>query len=747
MESLESEMNLQQYWLILKRRRWPILFVFIFVFSATTLVGLLKKPVYLGEGDILVKRPNYTPSLTTTEQEQVPRDFQPIDEGNSALNTEKEIITSVPMIYTTSLTSNERLSREFEPIDEKNSSPLNTEKEIITSTPMIKKTIKALDLRNEKGILLRPQQLLNNLTVQQVSNADILSISYQHTDPERAASVVNTLIDVYLKRHIVTNQLEAKNAREFLEKQLPQAKAKVEEKEMALRKFKEENGLFTQIENQADSAEAIISDLDQKIIQIRSEYADINHQIATLRNNLNNNSQEPVDITSLNQSFFNGNSDQSSDERQLLEQLQQLESELAIQRTRLTQANPMLASLETEVEAIKKQLLGKLEAKRKNLANQLATLSQEKSSYKQQLSSLPSLDQQQQKLERQLEVAQSQYSKILEDIDQFRFEENRTIGNVEVLSPAPVPEKPVAPRKSLFLVAGLLLASLLSVATALILETKDKSIRTIDNAKALMQVPLLGVIPMIGKSKKAILLPDDLDDSNRAIVAKNDNFIRFSEAYQKLLNNLRLRLSKSDHKIKVMAVTSSIAQEGKSTVSANLALTMARQGKKVLLVDADLLCPKQHEIHNLSNQVGLTNILVGKIQYQAAIQKLTNNLDVLTAGEESPDPIALLDSQTMTSLIEQFSIKFKAAYDYVIIDSPPLTASSDALVLGKIADGILLVVRPRLIDAVGMNIAKELLQESQQNVLGLVFNGIVPDDEPHQYYTNTYYRTVLSRTT
>lgn len=694
-KTLDSEFNLEQYWLILKRRRLPVLLVFLLVFSATTLVGFFKKPVYLGEGDILVKRPNYSPSLITTEES----------------------------------------STNFQPVDEKNSSPLNTEKEIIASVPMIEKTIQKLDLRDQQGTLLKPKQVEEKLTVQQVTNADILRVSYQDIDPERAASVVNTLINFYLERHIVTNQVEAKNARKFLESQLPDAKAKVEAAEIALRKFKEENELLTQIEQQANSAEAILGDIDAKIIQIRSEYADINHQIKALRNNLNNNSQEPIAITSLNQSFWNNTSNQSADEQQLLGQLQQLESELAIQRTNFTEAHPRIPLLEAQVEAIKKQLLGKLEAKRQNLANQLSTISQEKSSYKQQLSSLPGLQQKQERLERQLETAQAQYSKILEDIDQFKFEENQTIGYVEMMSPAVVPENPIAPRKSLFVVSGLLLASLLAATTAVFLEAKDKSIKTIDNAKALFRVPLLGVIPMMGKSVTARLLPESLDNAHQAIVTKNDNFIRFSEAYQMLLTNLRL--SKSAHQSKVMVVTSSVAQEGKSTVSANLALTMARRGKKVLLVDADLICPQQHEIHNLSNQVGLTNILVGAIQYQAAIKPLTNHLDVLTSGIEYPDPIALLDSQKMTSLVQQFATH----YDYVIIDSPPLTTSTDALILGKIADGILLVVQPRLIDIAGINIVKELLQESQQNVLGIVVNGVIPDNEPHEYYTNMYYRT------
>jgi capsular exopolysaccharide synthesis family protein len=157
---------------------------------------------------------------------------------------------------------------------------------------------------------------------------------------------------------------------------------------------------------------------------------------------------------------------------------------------------------------------------------------------------------------------------------------------------------------------------------------------------------------------------------------------------------------------------------------------MAQIGQKVLLVDADLHRPQQHQVSNLSNQVGLSNVLVGEIEYQAAIKHVMNNLDVLTAGTAPPNPIALLDSQAMTSLVEQFS----ADYDFVMIDTPPLMAASEALVLGKMADGVVLVVRPGLVDSVGVRIAKERLEQSEQNVLGIVVNGIIPDNEPHKHY-------------
>lgn len=699
MQSLESSLDLEQYWLILKRRRVPALVVFVLVFAATTLTALLKKPIYLAEGNLLIKKLSSTPVLTQ------------VGEGVGQL----------------------------QPLNEVRSSPLDTEAEILLSVPMIKKTIATLDLTDKKGKPLTQEQFLQKLKVSQLKAADLLQVSYQDSDPKKAAAVVNTLMNFYLENNILTNRAEAKSARDFLEQQLPQAQARVNKEEMALRKFKEENKLVTQVEQQANSAEAIITDLEQKIIQIRSEYADVNNHIAALRNNLNANSNEAVAITSLNQSFLKqSSSNQSSEEEALLARLEELESELAIKRTRFTATNPMLVRLETEVQAIKNQLLGKLEAKRKNLANQIATLSQEQSAYKQRLMILPALEQKQRELERQLQAAQSSYSKLLENLGAVRLAENQKVANAYIISPPLVPEKPVAPRKSLSLLTGFFLGSLTSLATVWLLEIRDKSIKTVEEARALLGFPLLGVIPLIGKSVQASLPPGDLEYSNRAIVVRDYPFVPFSESYQMLQTNLKFL--RSDNTIKVIVITSSIPQEGKSTVTANLALSMAQRGQKVLLVDADLHRPQQHQVSNLSNQVGLSNVLVGEIEYQAAIKQVTNNLDVLTAGVAPPNPIALLDSQAMTSLVEQFS----ADYDFVIIDTPPLMAASEALVLGKMADGVVLVVRPGLVDSVGVNLAKERLEQSDQNVLGIVVNGVISANEPHSYYYSLekYYQAI-----
>jgi capsular exopolysaccharide synthesis family protein len=199
-----------------------------------------------------------------------------------------------------------------------------------------------------------------------------------------------------------------------------------------------------------------------------------------------------------------------------------------------------------------------------------------------------------------------------------------------------------------------------------------------------------------------------------------------------------LKFLSSDKEIKAIVVTSSVPKEGKSEVSANLAATMAQVGRRVLLIDADMRHPSQHHIWELTNAVGLSNILVGEAEFTTAVQEVMPRLDVLSSGVIPPNPVALLDSKRMASLIETFSKN----YDFVIVDTPPLLGIADAPILGKMADGILLVVRPRVVDSPNAKAAKEFLTRTGQNVLGLVANDVIIKNEPDSYfyYTKEQYK-------
>jgi capsular exopolysaccharide synthesis family protein len=264
-----------------------------------------------------------------------------------------------------------------------------------------------------------------------------------------------------------------------------------------------------------------------------------------------------------------------------------------------------------------------------------------------------------------------------------------------------------------------------------LLDLIDKSLKTVKEAKELFGATLLGVIPAFGKSVKTRRPLRGLEGIVTRIVARDMPHSPVSQAYQMLQANLKF-LS-SDKQLKAIVVTSSVPKEGKSKVSANLAASMAQVGRRVLLVDADMRHPSQHHLWELTNSVGLSNVLVGEADFNIVVQEVMPGLDVLPTGVIPPNPVALLDSKRMASLMETFSKN----YDFVIVDTPPLAGIADAPILGKMADGILLVVRPGVVDATSAKAAKEFLSRSGQNVLGLVANGVIIKNEPDSYFYYT----------
>jgi capsular exopolysaccharide synthesis family protein len=707
-ETTESSIGFQRYWLILKRHWLPAAAVFGSVFALTVISLLFQKSVYEAQGKLLFKKASPTPSLTGVGKEM----------------------------------------GELSTLQDQNN-PVDTEAEVIRSGPIIQKAINRLELKDKSGKTLKTEQFLKKLEVKDIKKTDVLEVSYQDTDPQKAAAVVNTVMATYLENNLLSNRTEVVAAREFVQKQLPQAEASLRQAELALRQFKENNKVVA-LDEEAKSAVGTLADLQKQMTATETGLADAKAQSELLKKQLGRNLPSARAVTSVSQ--FPAVQD-------VVKEIQQIDSQLAVERSRFREDFPTVvglkrkkASLEQLLQQRLKQILGnqkqiapanlqnsgfdqkltedfvRAEARRLGLSSQRTALSEVQTAYKQRLNMLPKLEQKQRQLERQLQTSQSTYLLLLQKLQEIRIAENQNTGNARVIAAAIVPDRPVAPRKALYLVTGVLLGGILAVATALVLEITDKSIKTVDDAKKVFGFTLLGAIPALKKSDKVSLRRGDLERATPEIIVRDSPRSPFSQAYRMLQANLKFL--NSDREVKKIVVTSSVPKEGKSTVSANLAVAMAQMERKVLLIDADMHRPLQQEIWELPNHLGLSNILVGQTEPRTAIKKITANLHVLTSGVIPPNPMALLDSKRMASLVEVFS----ANYDYVIIDTPAVNVAADAAILGKMTDGILLVVRPSVVDTASATRAKEFLEQSGQHILGQVINGFVLDREPYSYY-------------
>lgn len=707
MQSTEY-IDFRQYWFAIRRRWISATAVFGFVVLLTSLNMLSQKPVYEAKGKLLIKKTDSITSAITGE--------------NSA---EKEL-SSVGS----------------------KSDPLSTEVELIRSAPIVRKTIATLKLK------IKPNEFLDHLKVQEIGGTDILEISYRSRDPKVAAIAVNQVMNLYLQNSVLANRNEAAADREFIVKQLPKTQANVHQAEVTLRRFEEQNNVVD-LEKESESAVEIIANLENQVSLAQAKLADAESQSQVLRDKLGMNSQEAIAASSLSQ---------SPGVQRALEEFQKVENELAIAQARFQESHPMVIELKSkqaflenllkgrvedvlgvqnqniaensQIEALEQQITGNLvnlEAGRLGYASQVSALSNALNTYKQRINVLPELKQRKGELEREVEAAQATYKTLLRRLEEIRVEENRAVGNARMVEDAQIPEAPVASNKARNLALGNLLGILLAIGTALILDSLDTSIKTAKEARAVFGYILLGLIPVFGKSEKTTSRSGDTEQVAPKIVVRDTPRSPVSEAYRMLQANLGF-LS-SDKELKVIVVTSSVPQEGKSTLCANLAVAIAQSERRVLLVDADMRQPSQHKIWNLLNQAGLSNVLVGKAELRTVIKKVMVNLHILTAGVTPPNPMTILKSQRMASLIEIFS----SNYDFVIIDTPSLNIAADAPILGKMADGILLVVRPGVVDSASAAAAQEFLEQSGQNVLGMVVNGVMSNNKPYSYYSKEYY--------
>ncbi|MEL6786650.1 MAG: polysaccharide biosynthesis tyrosine autokinase, partial [Cyanobacteria bacterium J06607_15] len=417
---------------------------------------------------------------------------------------------------------------------------------------------------------------------------------------------------------------------------------------------------------------------------------------------------------------------------ELQEQVNSLEKLLGEQTISIggEQAKDIVNNIKTgEIQQQLTSELIQLEANNFGLRQQIASLTEIEAGRRNKIRRVPELEQKLRQLNRELDSFESTYEVLWQQLQTVRIAESQDPGNVRVISNAVVPSNPISSRAVGYLASGSL-ALLAAAGVIYLLEISDKSIKTIEEAKQLYGYAWLGTIPGTDKIKILNLSESKQDQTIPKIVVRDYPALPLSESYRMLQSNIKFL--NSGQSVNSIVVTSSGAQEGKSTVSANLAASMAQVGNKVLLVDANLHHPMQHHIWNTHNDNGLSNVIAEQLDPRIIMEEVLPNLDLITSGTMIPASANLLDSQRMRMLMDYWS----EIYDYVIFDTPSLDLTADAPIMGRIADGVLLVVKPGSVDRSQASFTKEILDQSGLNMLGIVFNGAASQFESRSYATS-----------
>ncbi len=577
---------------------------------------------------------------------------------------------------------------------------------------------------------------------------DVVRVSFESVEPHLAQGVVNQLMRLFLERNIKNNRASSSAARQFITEQLPQVRQSVLTASDAITRFQEANGLISFDASQANADQAF-AQLESSLVEVNSELAGVQQQYNDLK--------QKLEISSSDQALRSSDVSQSPAVQQAIAALREVTGELQQVQGTLSDNHPLVMDLksrqreleaqvsalgvspaqlqsttnEAELGTTRQDLTGKLlelELTQKGLMERRQVLMNKRREYDGDIDRLPRIQNQYRELQRQLQAAELTYDTLLKRLQEIKVTENQTTPSVEIIEPAPVPAVPVLPNRTSELFRGAIAALLLSYGAAYFLDLLDRKVKTVSDIRNVYPVPVLGIIPE-NKDKQ-------VGENVKFLPMQTAPQSALAEAYRMLQANLKFL--QSDHTLKVIAISSAIAAEGKSTSAANLALALA-EGNRVLLIDADLRRSTQHQIWEVMNRFGLSNALTElELSFEsilASTQIIHKQLMLLPAGVTPPNPLTLLESNRM----EQFLQCAKQSFDYVIVDLPPISVAADALFVSKMADGLLLVARPEKLDKNSAKHCLDTIQQAQVNLLGTLANGVIIKNEPNNYYYSNYY--------
>jgi len=588
-------------------------------------------------------------------------------------------------------------------------------------------------------------------TVGPVKGANIIRISTRNTSPVLAARIANELANQYLRQNLAYARGEARSAREFIEEQLAVAADTLRDAEQKLKEYKEKTKLILLDEDAKESIQTLAkfeADLEEAKMARRED----ERRLSLLRSQLTGEG-----------AFAKYKSVAASptvSSNPVVARLKSRLSDLEIRRAQLlkeyTELHPDVVEAENEIETVKEELAkstrqvletgpsatdlvyqsivsGIIEAETQMsaLGARISALGEVIESYSARLEDLPQKEITLARLTRRKEVGEKVYTMLLTKLEEARISEAMKVGNIRIVDNAVAPERPILPKKKRTTMLGALGGLIIGIGLALFLEYLDTSLKTGEEIEKDLKLSFLGSIPSVRGEKRAASR-DGGGPLASLLITHFEPRSLIAEAYRTVRTNLQY--VQFDRRCRTVLFTSPLPEEGKSTSLANISITLSQLGLKTLIVDSDLRRPVQHSMFGVERSPGLTGLLMNEAGLDRVIVRTEHeNLFLLPAGPIPPNPSELLGSERMTRLLDELSKRF----EYVLFDSPPVLAVTDAAVLSGKADGVVLVVRSEKTDRRAAAQAARLLKNARARLLGAILNDVKTGN--YSYHYRSYY--------
>ncbi|MBN2417659.1 polysaccharide biosynthesis tyrosine autokinase [bacterium] len=602
----------------------------------------------------------------------------------------------------------------------------------------LKFSLKPTAFENQRTILFRINNFrgtVSSLRAREEVNfnrlGDVMSISLEDKDPMIASQTVNLLADIFIKQSKELSQDQMQERLDFLNERARVSRLELEKIEEQLKSFNFDHPLGL-----TDETKSAVDAL--KILELDSSRIDFQKKELQQFLNKFDSQNLNVNIDDLGHYIFRqiaaleafaDDSEMDMAKSQLNDYDRQKTS---LQRERgLPDSNEDVIEISTKISDVEMMILTLAQSKLGDLNDELRNIRQQMREKQAILNRLPSEQVKMYNLDRQWRVKQQIYSKNFELLNEAELAAAVGSDNGRIIDEAvPVPYPVSASKKKKGAIGGGV-ALIIGLMSVLVSEALDKRIKTRTDIKRYLQLPILGVIPKVKFDDYELQDSEKAKSVSSQIVTHDYSPTPIGEAYRSLRTSILF--NKSIGEIKTLAIGSVAPGEGKSFTAANLGITLAQQKSKTLLVDADLRRGVLHNSFNCPKKPGLTNYLTGVVPLDTILNETyIPNLTVITCGSLLPNPSELLGSDRMKRFIEGVRQRF----DFVIFDTPPLMAASDAVILSTLVDGVLVLVRSGMTNRNHVAQKLELFNNLQTNVLGVLLNcaGVEVAHDGYSYY-------------
>ncbi len=621
------------------------------------------------------------------------------------------------------------------------SSKMLTEIEIIKSDSLMLKVAREMDLSNNAIFLEKKgsvphatlddgetrqstvHRLQSNLHVALVPKTDIIRISYSSLSPTLSADIVNKVITAYIQRSYETRFESSQRVSKWLSSTLDDLKQQVETSQEQMMDMERRLGILgfdpnhNQITTSLDDLSKAAGSAKLARIIAESRYRilngmDPNSIEGSLDNTPGTNAGE---LTGLRTQIATARANYA-----------QLEATLGPNHPQAKAAKAQIDELAKEIDTEQNRLL--LQAKesyvmaRANEDQTTAALETQKTDAYKLRDDLVEYT----LLKREFEANRTLYDNLTERLRTAGVQAGLESLEIDVVDSALPPASPVLRPQSTVIITSLIFALLGGIVVAFLMESLDTGLRSIAEIEAITELPSLAIVPRARRSSAE--QAGTLTTAQRNIGVLTQPKSQFAEAFRSLRTSLLL--SSTGHPPKFIVLTSATPSEGKTTAASNLAAILAQRDTRVVLIDGDLRRPNIHHRFGMNGKIGLTTVLTGATTLEETVQTVPEipNLDILPSGPIPPFPAEMLSSDAMVALLKRCG----ELYSYVVIDSPPILSVTDGVILARMADAVILVVRHGKSSKHVVRRARDLLLRSGGPITGIVLNAV--DLNSPEYY-------------